>query len=427
MTTTDQSPPAASPEAANPLPEHRAGPLSPFRFAGFQRLWVLTVCSNGAFNMQLVVNSYWMYELTRSALQVGLLGLARALPLLFLSLYGGAIADRVDRKLLMLFTQGSRALLSGVLVLLAWAGALDAWHIYAVTALSAGATIFDGPARQALLPILVPRAHVTSAIVLNSVTNQLMKFIGPTLAGMAIAIWAGPVAAYGLNTLLFVVGWLTVCTIQQPPRPVETVRQSVLHMMREGVGFVRSRPVILSLMLLDFFASIFSAYDALLPVFAKEVLHVGPEGFGVLASAPSLGAFIGSATVLTLFTNAERKGRTALIAVSAYGLAILLFSTTSALALSCVALALAGAADQTAVTMRNATILLMTPNDLRGRVESIRLTFIQGGPQLGAAQLGAVAGVIGAPLTLTLGAVAVLGTVGLVFLRVPELWRVRVK
>jgi MFS family permease len=251
--------------------------------------------------------------------------------------------------------------------------------------------------------------------------------VGPSVAGLFLAIAAGPVLAYAVNALLFCAGWATVGMLHVPAIVRQGARPSMLRLMGEGLGFMRATPVVLFLLLLDFFATFFTAYDALLPVFAREVLGVGAEGFGVLASAPSIGAFVGSATILVFFGRVERRGRAVLVAVFLYGLAILAFSVSSAFALSLVALMAAGMLDQTAVAMRNSTLLLLTPNELRGRVESIRIMFIQGGPTLGGVQAGALAGAIGPGLTLALESGMVLVTVLVIHLRVRDLWRLRIR
>ncbi len=408
--------------------QERAGPLAPFRYPNYRLLWLIGVFSGSGFQMQQVVNSWLVYELTHDPFALGLLGVFRAVPIVGLSLFGGAVVDAMDRRRLLLFTQAIRGLLGVVLLVLAALQVLQAWHIYVVQAMSASASVFDGPARQAMLPATVPRSGITSAIVLNSTTNQLTRTIGPTIAGLFLAIAAGPVLAYAVNAGLFLCGWLTVWRMHMPHISGSSgPRQSVGQLMKGGLVFVKNTPVILGMLLLDALATFFTAYDALLPIFARDVLGVGPQGFGLLASAPSFGSFVGAATVLFFFSQVERRGRVVLLAVLAYGLAVLVFSLSPEFVLSFVALMLAGLLDQSAVTMRNSVLLLLTPNELRGRVESIRLMFIQGGPTLGAVQAGALASVFGAPIVLAVESLAVLVIVAAVHLKVPAIWSSRIR
>ncbi len=401
----------------------KESPFTPFKHAGYRLLWTIGLLSGSAFQMQQVVNRWLVYELTRDPVQLGLIGAFQAVPLVVLSLFGGAMADKVDRRRLLIVTQAVRTSLALLLLLLAAVGHIQVWHIYLITLMTSSATVFEGPTRQAILPTMVPRSTVTNALVLNASTNQLTRSVGPAIAGLFLAVAAGPALAYGVNFVLFCLSWLTVWRLKVPHITGDSTRRGVVSMMGQGLSFVRATPVILGLLLLDFCATFFSAYQSLLPVFAKEVLHVGPGGYGALEAAPSIGAFLGSLGVLFLFNGMERKGRAILTAVFLYGLAILSFSLSPVFGVSFLCLVVAGMLDQTAVTMRNSVLLLLTPTELRGRVESIRLIFIQGGPTLGAVQAGFFTSLVGAPITLAVQSGLVLAAAGIIRWRVPGIWK----
>ena len=374
--------------------------------------------------MQRVVNMWLVYELTGSPFQLGLIGAFQAVPLLLFSLVGGAVADTVDRRKLILATQGFRGLLALVLVALSVTESLQLWHVYAVTFFGTAASVFDGPARQALLPTLVPRTHVTQAIVVNSMSFQFTRLMGPGLAGLFLAV-GGTNGAYTANVLLFSLAWITFLMLRTPAVTRGESRPAMLPLMMEGLRFVAQTSVILGLLVLDVFANLFGAYEALMPVFAKDVLNVGPAGFGLLASAPAVGAVLGTIGVL-FYSHFQRKGVVVLICVFVYSLALIGFGLSPWFLLTFIMAATLGCMDQIAVTFRNAIILLITPDALRGRVESIRLMFVFGSPSVGGVQAGALASVLGAPLTIAVEAVVVVGAVVGIAMRLPEIRRVRI-
>ncbi|HWC30545.1 MAG TPA: MFS transporter, partial [Dehalococcoidia bacterium] len=228
---SEGSPPADS------APPERVSPIAALKHAQYRLLWSGGLCSGAAQTMQLFVNSYVVYEMSRSPLQLGLTGVFAALPVLTLSLLGGAVADRLDRRRLLVVTQGIRLFPSAFLAIMAAGGGLAVWQIYLVTFVSNMAGIFDRPARQALISSLVPREHLTNALTLNQIVHQFYMIIGPTVAGVVLAA-TNPSFTYGANFVLFAISWLAVIFLKAPVVAARA-RQGYLSMIGEGLSFVK--------------------------------------------------------------------------------------------------------------------------------------------------------------------------------------------
>lgn len=370
---------------------------------GFRLYWLGTVLSNVGTRGTLAANLWQVLLLTNSTTDVGLVGLSEAVALLLLAPLGGAIADRVDRRVLLQITQSTSMLSSLALTVLTFSGAVQAWHIYlAVIAVSASQT-FEGPARQALIPALVSRERVVDAFALTNPTRELAILLGPPFAGLLIAIsgTAGYVYAFDAVTYAALVVFLVFIKVA----PIEGVHRnvSVWESIFEGFKYVKSRRLIWQLMSLDFSATFFGAYRVVLPTIARDILRVGASGYGLLAAAPAAGAIVGSAIVFRL-RGYEHKGWLILGATTCYALGCMLLAQSVVFGLSLVAAAWIGLCDAMAATLRQVLVQMDTPDQLRGRVSSAYQMVSRGGPSLGAAQMGAVAGALGAPIGLTLGA-----------------------
>jgi MFS family permease len=370
--------------------------------------------------MQLFVNSYVVYEISGSALQLGLTGVFAALPVLTFSLLGGAMADKLDRRRLLTVTQGIRLLPSLFLALVSGAGELAVWHIYLVTLVSNMASIFDRPARQALVSTLVPREELTNALTLNGIVGQFYNITGPVIAGFVLAA-TDPTASYATNFVLYALAWVAVLLLKAPPVQARP-RAGVLSMIGEGLVFVRERPVILWLLVLDIFVTGFGSgvVRQLMPVFAKDVLEVGPTGLGFLTGAFALGAFLGS-NILLWAGDIQKKGQLVLACLIIHGLALIAFGLSPWFYVSLPIIVIAGCSDQIAAVTRNALILLLSPNELRGRIEAIRTTFTATAPPLGSIQGGIVATVMGAPFAVAIGGVITVVATLIVNQRVPAI------
>ena len=390
--------------------------------ADYRNLWVGQIISAAGSQMQMAALNWQIYDLTHSPIALGMIGLVRVLPIVFFSLLGGAFADSYDRRKLLLITQ---TVLTGVALAL---GALSFRHattlpgIYALTAVGAAAIAFDNPARQALTPSLVPEEHLPNAYALGSTGFQVATIAGPVLAGVVIAHF-GIANAYLLNAASFlaVIGALVslrfrpVVTGEPPTRPS-------WESLKEGIAFVRGTPILVTAMTLDFWATFFSSASALLPIFARDILNVGPEGFGLLAAFPAVGSLVAGVT-LSLLPTIRRQGRTILWSILVYGLATICFGVSRSFLLSALFLAGTGAADTVNTVLRQTIRQTMTPDRLRGRMISINMIFFMGGPQLGELEAGLVARWIGPVLSVVTGGIGCVITAGYVAARSPWLAR----
>ena len=339
----------------------------------------------------------------RRALALGLVGLVRLLPIIVFSITGGAVADALDRRRLMSITQTSMAVIALALAVLTFRGLTQPWPIYLLAALSSAASSFDGPARQALIPSLVPREHLPNAISLNTIMFQIASVAGPSLGGLVIAsLSVGWV--YVVNALSFASVLAALLMMRGLPVRAPADRGQIgVRAIREGLRFVFSSPIIRSTMLLDFFATFFSSATALLPIFAQDILHVGARGYGWLYAAPSAGALVASALMVRYVEAIDRRGIVLLWSVAGYGLATVLFGISRHFWLTFLCLALTGAADTVSVVLRNVVRQMETPDHLRGRMTGINMVFFMGGPQLGELEAGAVAQWLGARVSVISG------------------------
>jgi len=354
---------------------------------------------------------------------LGMVGLVRVVPIVGFSLVSGVIADAVDRRKLMLVTQTGMALCAAALAALAFTRTTGLWPIYTLAAASSAFGAFDGPARQSLIPALVPREQLANAISLNTIMFQTASVIGPALGGLVIAT-GGVGWAYAANSASFLAVIVALLLMRDvPPRPEGGTSDVSLRAGREGLRFVFRTPLIRSTMLLDFFATFFASATALLPIFAQDILHVGAHGYGILAAGPSVGAMITSIAMVPLLDRIRHRGRVMLWAVAGYGLATVAFGLSRSFALTFVCLALTGATDTVSMVIRNVVRQLRTPDAMRGRMTSVNMIFFMGGPQLGELEAGLVAGAWGAPVSVISGGIGCLVATAWVAARTPELRR----
>jgi MFS family permease len=319
----------------------------------------------------------------------------------------------------MLITQ-SVAMLSAVgLALATGLGVATPAIILALTGVTAAASAFDGPARQSLIPNLVPPEHLTNAISLNTMMFQAATIIGPALSGFTIAHFDVEVV-YWSNAASF----LAVIAALAAMKVVEAKRTGTakvdLASLFEGLKFVRQNTIIFSTMLLDFFATFFSSATALLPIFARDVLHVGPEGLGLLYSAESVGSLV-TGLIVSMMGDLRRKGRLLLTSVALYGLATAIYGFSTSFILSLVLLALVGAGDSVSTVLRSTIRQQVTPDHIRGRMTAVNMIFFMGGPQLGNMEAGLLAAWVGAPFSVVIGGVATVIVVGVTAWLFPQL------
>jgi MFS family permease len=346
----------------------------------------------------------------------------RVVPIILCSLAGGVVADAFDRKRLMLATQTTMLLSAAALAAVTALGLRHVWPIYALTALSSAATAFDNPARQALLPSLVPEEVFPNAVSLGFVAFQVAMVIGPVLGGLVLARF-GPAPVYAINAASFLAVIAAVLLIRASGRGKEGEAGRVsVEALKEGLKFVLATPIMVQTMALDFVATFFASANALLPIFAQNVLHVGAHGYGLLAGASAFGAVV-TGLLLARHHDWPRPGLTILVSVAVYGAATVVFGLSRAYWLSLLMLALSGAADTVSTVIRQTIRQLITPDRLRGRMTSVNMIFFMGGPQLGELEAGLVAAVAGAPFSVVIGGVGCLVAVAVTWARATELLR----
>jgi MFS family permease len=380
------------------------------RHRDFRLLWLGQIVSVTGSQMQLVAINWHVYLLTKSAFALGLVGLFRGAPIIICSLVGGVVADVVNRKRLMVATQTTMLATAGLLALLTAVGLTNVWPIYLLTAIGAAATAFDIPARQALMPRLVPAKDFSNAVSLSMLVFQIGMVVGPAVAGLVLAHYT-PAVVYGANALSYVaviIALLLMRTSGEVPRAADDAATRVsVSALKEGLRFVWRTPIIVQTMTLDFVATFFASATALLPIFADGILHVGAQGLGILAAAPALGAIVAGVAMARLGTP-RHQGAIVIGSVAVFGAATVGFGLSRIFWVSLLMLAIIGAADTVSTILRQTIRQLATPDQLRGRMTSINMMFFMGGPQLGELEAGALAALVGAQLSVVTGGIGCL-------------------
>ena len=414
--------PAAEVRAETAAPP---APLSPFvalRHHDYRLLLLGRFVSTIGRQMQTVAIAYQVYQFHQSALELGLLGLFRILPVIAFSLFGGVLADRVDRRRLMLATQPALLACSAVLALLAWSGRASVGAIYAITFVAAAMGALDMPARQAIIPALVPRRHLPNALSWNITVMEVAMIAGPAAGGVAIGA-VGVAGTYGLDALSFLAVIVALLLMRARLGAAATEGARGWRAAVEGLGFIRRNPIVWAVMSLDFGATFWGSATVLLPVFAEKVLHVGPTGLGILFSAPAVGSVVGAVAMTAVSNRVRRPGLPLLLAVIGYGLSTVGFGLSRSMPLALLFLAGTGLTDTISMTLRHQILQLLTPDALRGRVTAANQVFVQGGPQLGQLEAGAVAALLGAPFSVVSGGLGCVLTVLVIAWLVPAIRR----
>jgi MFS family permease len=377
-------------------------------------------CAGAAMTLLQATVAWQVYDLTGSALNLGLIGLVQFVPALAMSLVAGAVADAYDRRKVLLLAQTVPMLASASVLVAIVTGFISVPFLYAVVFCTALAQSFENPARQAILPAILPRELFSRAIMLNSVVQSLSLATGPSLGGLLIAA-GGVQLAYSAHLVLLILSIAAMLTLRMPTRVSGPARGVNLTVIREGVAFVWHRPVVLGAMTLDMFAVVFGGAKALLPVYARDILNAGPTGYGILSSSLEAGSLVMALTLVALPTP-RKTGLTLLTSVAAYGIATTVFGASSWFPLSVISYMAVGMADQLSVVMRQTTIQLNTPDELRGRVTAVNQTFIATSNQLGAVESGFVAAISGSPeFAVVSGGLVCLLVVATIAWRIPEL------
>jgi MFS family permease len=375
---------------------------SVLRNRDFDLYWAGVVLSQVGSRGTLAANLYQVYDLTGSLARTGLVGAAQAVALLVLSPVGGAYADRLDRRRLLQWSQGLALAVATVLTVLTLSGHVTSWLVLVSVVLTTAAGTFDNPARNALIPALVPAPQLPQAFALLNPSRELAVLCGPALAGLLIAV-QGPGLMYAVDAVTYAALVVVLGLLRVPQLPGAPRYERVLAQILEGFAFVRQRRIVWMMMSLDLSATLFSSYRVVLPALALERLHIGPSGYGLLAATPSAGALLATYTVFTVVGRSQRLGRVLLVSTVAYGTSAILLARAGDLPLAVVACLLLGACDAMATTIRQAAVQLETPHELRGRVSATYQMASRGGPALGDSLMGVAAGALGPGVALVLG------------------------
>jgi MFS family permease len=362
--------------------------------------------SNVAMLVQSVAIGWQVYDLTRTPLSLGLVGLAEFVPMFLLTLPAGEMADRLDPRGVLAASLLLEALCGGLLLVLAALRIVHTWPLYVALMLFGCARGFAGPAGRTVLPFLVPPSQLPSAIAWSSSVSQIATIAGPAIGGFIYAL--GAVEAYAACALAFLAAALATATLRGRRAPIDRTRLGGrIERVREGIHFVRSRPVILGAISLDLFAVLLGGSVALLPIYARDILHVGPGGLGVLRSAPAIGAAV-VALYLTRYPLERRIGVRMFAAVAVFGVATIVFGLSRSFVLSLLALVVLGASDQISVFVRTALVQFATPDAMRGRVSAVSTLFIGASNELGEFESGITAALLGTVPAVVLGGVGTL-------------------
>lgn len=369
------------------------------------------VLARVAMLVESVCVGWQVYDLTRSALALGIVGLVEFVPMFLLVLPAGEIADRFDQRRILALSRLTEAVASGLLLTFVLTHQRSVWPLFGIILLFGSARGFSGPSGRSLLPFLVPPERLSKAIAWNSSISQLAIIGGPALGGFAYAL--GPAFAYAgcLVTFLLVAFGLTLLGGWRVA-PDTAALASRIARVREGIQFVRSRPIVLGAISLDLFAVLLGGAVALLPIYARDILHVGPSGLGVLRSAPAFGAAL-VALYLTRRPVERRVGFTMFSTVAVFGIATIVFGLSRNFGLSLAALAVCGAADQISVYIRAALVQFATPDAMRGRVSAVSTLFISASNELGGFESGVTAALFGTVPAVVLGGIGTLAVVAI--------------
>jgi MFS family permease len=420
------------PAADSPAQGHDGGRRLPaslvaLQHRNFRLIWIGLFLS---FTGSLMQNAALLWHVSllvsdeNKGLALGLVGLTRVAPVVVFSMVSGVLADAVDRRRLLLVTQTLAAIVALALAVLSFRGVSVLWPIYVLAALSAAVGAFDLPARQALIPTLVPREHLPNAISLQTIMFQTASVVGPALGGIVIAA-SGVAWAYLCNAVSFgfvIIALLLMRGVAGAPVADVSARDALSWAAaREGLRFVFRSPLIRSTMVLDFLATFFASATALLPIFAQDILHVGARGYGWLFAAPAVGAMITGVALVPLLEHIKRRGLSIVWSVLGHGAATVVFGISRSFWLTFACLAAVGATDTVSTVLRNIIRQLETPDRLRGRMTGINMVFFMGGPQLGELEAGLAANWFGAPFSVISGGLGCLITTAAIAAATPRL------
>ncbi|SDD37077.1 Predicted arabinose efflux permease, MFS family [Cupriavidus sp. YR651] len=383
---------------ATPLPA--AEPDTVFRDPAFRHFWFARLCTTIGYQIFTVAVGWQMYDLTRDAFMLGMVGLVQFLPSIVLLLMSGHVADRFDRRLIVRTCQALEAVIAVAMAVASFSGWVTREHIFVFVALIGACRAFETPTLQALLPSVVTPRQLPRAVALSSSAGQTAIIIGPALGGFAYV--AGPGVVYSISAALFAIAAILVATLKLRQAAQRLTTPVSLKTLFAGFTYIRSHQVLLGAVSLDLFAVLLGGATALLPIYARDILHTGPWGLGLLRSAPAIGALV-TALWLARHPLNRRVGRVMFGAVALFGAATMVFGISHWLPLSMGALVVLGASDMISVVVRQTLVQLDTPDDMRGRVGAVNSVFIGASNQLGEFESGVTAAFLGPVGAVMLG------------------------
>ncbi len=398
---------------------HKLKPFTSLRFSGFRLYYSGTVLSEIGSQMQMVAINWQIYEMTGSAWSLGLIGLAGFLGVIIFALPAGLLADKHDRKKILMISQIIPCIFAFILALATLTNTATPWLIYTMVFLTFAARTFQGPARQAIIPQLVPQDYLVNAFSLQTISRQLSLIIGPAIAGFMIQFF-NVSSIYLLNGFSFGIYIATLWPLKIKMHQMAGEISYSFKSMWDGIHFVWSSPILFYTMLLDFIANFFSSATTLLPIFAKDIFAIGPQGLGILYAAPAIGSVI-AGLIMASLGNIRHQGKIILAAVVLYGAATAFFGLTNSFYLAIILLSLVGVGDMISTVLRNTIRNILTPDHIRGRMLAVNTLFIQGGPMIGETEAGIVAQFLGAPFAVFSGGVATVIATLYIWWKVPQL------
>ncbi|HEY4136171.1 MAG TPA: MFS transporter [Alphaproteobacteria bacterium] len=385
--------------------------LAVFRHRGFSLLVFGKIFAVFANQMQVVAVGWQIYNLTNDPINLGFVGLAGFMPAILLILVTGHVADRYDRRRVVSASFAVQTLCALLYLGFTAFDLQQVWLMFAIVILFGAARAFYTPALQSLLPNLVPNEEYPNAIAWNSSTSKIAIITGPAAGGLLFGYF-GPEAVYGICALLYLVATLMFFTIPTTTQNRRGKEPPSWRSLMAGFHYIRNKPVVLGAMTMDMFAVLFSGLPAMLPIYARDILHMGPEGLGFLRSGPAIGGLV-SALALTQIPAMRRSGLVLFVSLSLFGLATLIFAYSTLFIVSMAALILLGASDVISVYIRLTLIQMLTPDEMRGRVSAVNSVFVTASNELGDFRAGIMASMFGAMTAAAVGGFAVLGVAAL--------------
>ncbi len=394
---------------------------SVLRHPGYLNFAASRVFSSLSFQSVAIAMGWMIYDQTHSAFALALVGFCQFLPMAALTFVVGHVADRFDRRRIGLACQLIEAVTSLVLAIATWQQWLTPVGILVAVTIMGAVVAFERPTMAALLPSIVPVSMLQRAVATSTSMMQTALIIGPSLGGLLYGV--SPIAPFAVAAVLFAVASFNVISIRMQWTPSK--REPVtLTSVFAGVSFIRSRPVMLGTISLDLFAVLLGGATALLPMFARDILHAGPWGLGLLRAAPAIGA-LAMSIVLARRPLTSEVGRKMMMAVAVFGVATIVFSLSTNITVSVIALLVVGASDTVSVVVRSSLVQLLTPDEMRGRVNAVNSLFIGTSNQLGEFESGMLAGVIGPVVAGIVGGVGTIAVVLLWTRLFPDLLKVK--